>query len=122
MLWSFQSGLQLSIDKSVRVFSKKYISRFTSTYIVVKDFVIGGFFKKDKNCGMVIDFFIIVFVFSEIINRVGIKIGIFESWYFEICYIMQLCFMIFVDELFQGISYFKFLIVIVFIIMGIFFF
>lgn len=74
----------MSIDKSVRVFSKKYISRFTSIYIVVKDFVIGGFFKKDKNCGMVIDFFIIVFVFSEIINRVGIKIGIFETWYFEI--------------------------------------
>lgn len=111
MLWSFQSGLQLSIDKSVKVFSKKYISRFTSTYIVVKDFVIGGFFKKDKNCGMVIDFFIIVFVFSEIINRVGIKIGIFEIKYFKINFILQICFMImiFVNELFQGIIYFKFL-------------
>lgn len=88
MSWSLQSGLQLSIDKSVRASSKKYISRPASTYTAVKDFVIGGSSKKDKNCGMAIDSFTVVFASSEIINRVGIKTGIFESWHLEICYTM----------------------------------
>lgn len=84
MSWSLQSGLQLSIDKSVKASSKKYISRPLSTYTAVKDFVIGGSSKKDKNCGMAIDSFTIVFASSEIINRVGIKTGISETWHLEI--------------------------------------
>lgn len=84
MSWSLQSGLQLSIDKSVRASSKKYISRPVNTYTAVKDFVIGGSSKKDKNCGMAIDSFTVVFASSEIINRVGIKTGISETWHLEI--------------------------------------
>lgn len=77
MSWSLQNGLQLSIDKEVKVSSKRFISRPSNTYTAVKDFVIGGSSKKDRNCGMAIDSFTIVFASAEIIKRAGIKTGDF---------------------------------------------
>jgi hypothetical protein len=78
MSWSLQNGIQLSIDKEVKT-TKRFISRPSKTYTAVREFVIGGSSKKDKNCGMAIDSFTIVFASADIINKAGIKTGKYYS-------------------------------------------
>nr|XP_034327587.1 uncharacterized protein LOC105328884 [Crassostrea gigas] len=69
MMWSLQSGLLLSIDNSTKVSSKKCISRPESHYTTLKEFVLGGSSKKDKNCKLTIERLTTVCASCEIVNR-----------------------------------------------------
>lgn len=69
MMWSLQSGLLLSIDNSTKVSSKKCISRPESHYTTLKEFVLGGSSKKDKNCKLAIERLTTVCASCEIVNR-----------------------------------------------------
>lgn len=68
MMWSLQSGLQLTINSNTMTSSKNCISRPESNYTPLKEFVIGGSSKKDQNCKLSIQHLTFVCASGDIIN------------------------------------------------------
>lgn len=67
MMWSLQSGLQLTINSNTMTSSKNFISRPESNYTPLKEFVIGGSSKKDQNCKLAIERLTLVCASANII-------------------------------------------------------